>query len=220
MKISNLYPWIRSGTRYALPNDFTFSDIAALKVPSMPPFYRRYLYSFVYLGAYPTRIYIIYLRTDPQLPASTEALKIGFPRASWTRILQLVGEVDRISRASTRRSPRPFHRNLSTGFGFVFFFFCVCPFLPPSLRILTVSNLYRRCRTPPATGQIIHYGARACTRHVARGEARLREAGKRCGGRTGGSQTLLSSAETSRERKKRAYEEVCVCICTCLWRSS
>lgn len=190
MKISNLYPRIRFETRYAPPNDFTFSDIAALRSPLRTVILSLSIF-FCISGA-PRAQHIIYLRTDPQLPASTEALKIGFPQASRTRILQLVEGVDRISRTSTRRPPRPFHRNLSTGFGFVFFF-CVRP--PPSLRIFAVSNLYRRCRTPPATGQIIHYGARACTRHVARGEARLRETGKRCGGRTG-SQTLLNSEET------------------------
>jgi len=63
-----------------------------------------------------------------------------------------------------------------------FVLFLFVPSVSPSL-VLAVSNLYRRCGTPPATGQIIHYEARACTRHVAHGESRAREMGERCGGR-------------------------------------
>jgi len=63
-----------------------------------------------------------------------------------------------------------------------FVLFLFVPSVPPSV-VSAVSNLYRRCGTPPATGQIIHYEARACTRHVAHGESRAREMGERCGGR-------------------------------------
>lgn len=82
--------------------------------------------------------------------------------------------------SSISLSPEP----LLVALHLVLFLPCVLPFLSS---LSAVSNLYRRCRTPPATGQIIHYGARACTRHVARGEARPREMGERCGGRAGGS---------------------------------
>lgn len=167
MKISNLYPWIRSRTRYAPPNDLSFSDIVALKVASVASFC-RYLYSFVYSDVLRAHTYNI----SPNWPASTEALKISFPRASWTRILQLVKRVDRIFRGQvlvdlhgpfTGTSPPVLASSFSS------------TLVPSLLRILAVSNLYRRCRTPPAAGQIIHYGARACTRHVARGEIRLRD---------------------------------------------
>lgn len=123
---------------------------------------------------------------------------------------------DKYSSISTALSPELLHR-----FWLLLLLRSSPP--PPPSRILAVSNLYRRCRPPPATDQIIHYGARACTRHVARGEAWLRETGKRCGGRTGGSQTLLSSEETERERKREKEREnmyMKETVCTYLWRSS
>lgn len=169
--------------------------------------------------------------------AAPRAARIPIPMSGLTRLLSGSAEnrlstsglsphitaiegVDRISRTSTRRSPRPFSPEpLLFALHLVFFVSCVLPFLSfpflssPLISLSALSNLYRRCRTPPATGQIIHYGARACTRHVARGEARPRETGERCGESRRAAPRCFSTSERQKERER-------VCMCMCAYRPS
>lgn len=181
MKIPNLYPWIRSGTRYAgtgRPYVFWYRRIRNTSPPAPP--HRRHRPSISFCVP-PAHTYT-YVRLDLSL-AARKRWKSAFHEQA--ELAYYSYRADRIS-PSTRQSPRPlspkspllassssFSSSSSSSSSSAF---------PTPLPRLGVSNLYRRCsRTPPATGQIIHYRARACTRHVARGEARPREIGKRHG---------------------------------------
>jgi len=191
-----------------LATDFTFSDITALKVPSVSPLC-RYLYSFVY-PAHHAHTYISGLTRN--FPHRRKRWKSAFHERAEPAYCHTSSRgsrsylPDEYSSISTVLSPELLYR------------FRLRLLLLLRSTLFAVSNLYRRCRTPPATGQIIHYGARACTRHVARGEARFRKTGKRYGGRSGShrrSSTPKKQREKEKRKKKkeRKYVRECVCVC-------
>lgn len=109
-----------AGTRYAAPSDLTFSYTAVLEISFLPWFLagvhillcisprRAHIYMYMY------NMYIhIYMCPSWLTRLFSGSAENRLSTSKLSPHITAIEVVDRISRTSTRRSPGPFHRNLS-----------------------------------------------------------------------------------------------------------